>query len=168
MSDINIIIESLFRARGLAQKLRPAVLAYKLVYNKLPLRNIVSNGTKENKLYNGKLHDKIIPNEFIQRLYNSKVVPNDFEISSGYDENNLAFISFKAKLTSQLEEILNKIKTFNNTYVEVNHATFSTPLIIITTKNWSDGNTLPQTLENWFDSITSALEDKPFYDDDYN
>lgn len=162
MSNINLIIyEALFRARGIAQKLRPSVIAYKLTHNNiLPARHVVSNSSKENKLFNKRLFDSNLNPEWLQRLYNSSHIPADFDISGGFDSSNVAFISFKTEITPQLKVLLQEISNIPDTYVDVNTTDFNKPLITIAGNVWYRRGEFNMRWENWFDSVTSILEDK--------
>ena len=161
MSNINnLIFEALFRARGLAQKLRPSVIAYKLIHKTLPLKNIVANtSTSQNKLFNKRLFDSNLNPEWLNRLFNSPHVPADFDISGGFDQNNVAFISFKTNLTPQLKSILQELHTIPNVYIDITNITPTQNMITIAGNIWYDEHHLI-AWENWFDSVTSILEDK--------
>lgn len=160
MSNINelILYETLFRGRSQENKLRPSELAYFSVHGKMPIKKTIINGSLEHKLYNYNLVDSNLKEEWLDKIYNSNILPKKIECSGGSDSNNLAFIAFSSPLTPKLQKLLNELSKIKHTYIHIDKTSFLTPKIIIASDlYYSESKYDNYKWEQWWDEISDVI-----------
>lgn len=162
MSYVNLLVfESLFRVRNDMGKFKPAVLAHLSVHGKMPSRNTVANGALRNRLFGTKLYDYNLDPEWIQNLNSSELINGEFNVSGGFDRDNVSFISFDKVLTPKVKAKLDKLKSIPQTYIHIDKSHYLIPKIVISSPYFYDKESMDDNKDwrTWWDNITAALKD---------